>query len=47
MGQEPRCPRCEGSMEEGFILEYQSGGAHTTKWIEGKPKFGWLGIKLR
>ena len=41
------CPRCQGLMEEGFILDhgdYNSKMVNT--WVEGKPvKSFWSGIK--
>lgn len=43
------CPKCEGLMEEGFIIDrghYNAGTVNT--WIEGEPvKSFWSGIKVR
>ncbi len=42
------CPKCQGSMSEGYILDItQSGGRATSKWIEGAPeKSIWTGLKI-
>lgn len=43
------CPKCEGLMEEGFILDrahYNAGTVDT--WVEGEPaKSIWSGIKVK
>ena len=43
------CPKCEGLMEEGFIIDrghYNAGTVNT--WIEGEPvKSFWSGIKVK
>ena len=41
------CPKCTGSMEEGFILDYgDSGAVHSPKWQPGEPKKSfWTGVK--
>ncbi len=43
------CPKCQGLMEEGFILDR---GHYDTKrvntWVEGEPvKSFWSGIKVK
>lgn len=42
------CPKCQGTMEEGFLLDInQSGGRAVTSWVEGAPqKSFWLGVKI-
>jgi hypothetical protein len=42
------CPKCQGSMKEGFIIDHTHGGARTVgSWVEGKPeKSIWTGLKL-
>jgi uncharacterized Zn finger protein len=43
------CPKCHGSMEEGFIKdEGQSGAVYTSKWVEGQPEESfWTVTKTR
>ena len=41
------CPKCRGSMAEGFILDQAYGGRLVSGWVEGKPqKSFWVGVKL-
>ena len=41
------CPRCQGSMAEGFILDMGDGGARkVASWVEGPPTHGWFSVKL-
>ena len=41
------CPKCEGSMAEGFILDVtQNGGHAASNWVAGAPDKRWYGIKL-
>lgn len=43
-----RCPKCQGSMASGFILDNTDSGYKSSSWIEGAPeKSRWLGLKLR
>ncbi len=42
------CPKCRGSMKEGFILDNAYGSLQVSAWIEGAPqKSRWFGVKLR
>ena len=43
------CPRCQGSMTEGFVLDHTEGGARkVSAWVEGAPEPGLLvGVKVR
>lgn len=42
------CPKCRGSMEEGFIADASNGGLAPSKWIAGQPeKSFWHGIKIK
>jgi hypothetical protein len=36
------CPKCHGSMEEGFIKDEDYGNARIPKWVEGAPERSWL-----
>ena len=41
------CPKCQGSMTEGFILDADQGGGRTVSaWVEGAPEKRWYGLKL-
>lgn len=43
-----RCPKCEGLMAEGFIVDATHGGNVVSRWVEGQPErvfFG--GLKIR
>ena len=41
------CPKCQGMMTEGFILDAdQSGGRSVSAWVEGVPDKRWYGLKL-
>jgi predicted nucleic-acid-binding Zn-ribbon protein len=44
-----QCPKCGGSMEEGFLIENDHGGSRSvSQWQAGAPeKSFWLGIKKR
>ena len=42
------CPKCRGTMEEGYIKDEGYGTAHASKWVEGAPeKSIWTGVKTR
>ena len=42
------CPRCGGSMEQGFIIDEGYGTKRPPKWAAGTPVFSmWTGLKLR
>jgi len=48
MKQSPKCPKCQGTMEEGFILDRMQGGARPAIWYRGAPeKSFWLGVVTR
>jgi hypothetical protein len=34
----PTCPKCNSSMEEGFIVDDTYGGRVQSQWAEGKPQ---------
>ena len=34
-----RCPKCDGAMVQGFLVEYHAGGKRlVTTWVEGAPE---------
>jgi hypothetical protein len=40
------CPRCQGSMSEGFILDATDNASKVASWVEGAPeKSMWTGVK--
>ncbi|MEB3415084.1 hypothetical protein VCJ71_03280 [Alteriqipengyuania sp. WL0013] len=44
------CPKCDGRMETGFVLDsnYGSGSAMVSHWMAGKPvKSIWTGLKTK
>ena len=53
MSQEPdvvqapsQCPKCDGAMQQGFILDSTYGGQVASRWAAGVPqKSFWTGIK--
>ncbi len=47
MPQSKQCPKCSGSMAEGFVVDATHGGAAVSSWIEGAPQRSpWTGLKL-
>ena len=40
------CPRCQGSMSVGFIVDATEGGSAVASWVEGPPVRRWYGIKV-
>ena len=42
------CPKCNGEMQEGFILDQSHGRQLVSSWIAGKPeKSFWLGTNIK
>ncbi|MEI2721548.1 MAG: PF20097 family protein [Gemmatimonadales bacterium] len=43
------CPKCNGPMEEGFVLDKAHYGMPTPpEWLEGKPEVSfWSGLKTK
>lgn len=42
------CPKCGGSMEEGFLLDEGRNSSSPASWIEGPPERSfWTGVKTR
>ena len=40
------CPKCNGTMAEGFVIDEGYGTAHVSTWQEGEPRRSiWTGIK--
>ena len=41
-----RCPKCQGQMVQGFIIDQTFGGVHISYWFEGAPRKSWTGTKI-
>ncbi len=42
-----RCSKCDGQMEEGYLLDHMYGGYAQARWIRGQPvKSFWRGLRL-
>ena len=42
-----QCPKCDGQMEQGFILDMTYGARLVSQWAAGAPvKSFWTGTKL-
>lgn len=40
------CPKCQGSMAQGFMLDNVHGSNAVGSWVEGAPeKSFWTGVK--
>ena len=47
MSTQPKCPKCEEQMEEGFVADMSRTGVQVSCWIAGPPEpSAWTGIKL-
>ena len=47
MPESRRCPKCNGEMIEGFIVDQGYGQTRVASWTEGEPqKSIWVGLKL-
>jgi hypothetical protein len=46
--RKPACPKCQGTMSDGFVLSERYGASAASSWVEGPPRKSiWLGMKLR
>ena len=48
MAGSKQCPKCSGSMTEGFVVDHgDNGRTMVGSWVEGQPqKSIWTGLKL-
>ena len=47
MVQSRQCPKCSGSMAEGFVVDASHGTMGVSNWVEGAPERSvWTGVKL-
>ena len=45
--QSNSCPKCQGSMAEGFVVDVNQHSQRTVStWVKGAPEKGWLGVKI-
>lgn len=46
-GESYNCPKCDGAMELGFVMDFTHGGRLVSHWAAGSPqKSFWTGTKL-
>ena len=42
-----KCPKCAGSLEQGFVVDQDHGNRRVSQWAAGAPmKSFWTGTKL-
>jgi hypothetical protein len=47
MSHAKQCPKCEGTMTDGYVVDQGYGTYAVPKWREGEPKKSlWVGLKL-
>jgi len=39
------CPKCQGSMSEGFVLTERHSLPNLLSWSRGTPRKSWWGVK--
>ncbi|MGI8498378.1 MAG: PF20097 family protein [Gemmatimonadaceae bacterium] len=43
-----KCPKCGGTMIDGFIVDHTYGANVQSEWAEGEPKKSfWTGLKMK
>ena len=43
-----RCTKCNGRMEQGFLLDNTSGGIANAEWASGEAKRSkWMGVRMK
>jgi len=48
MARTMSCPKCQGSMSEGFVIDHTHGSRAASNWVEGPPERSfWTGVRLR
>ncbi len=46
MSEQLKCPKCNGRMEQGFVLDNTYGAKMISHWVPGAPqKSFWMGTK--
>jgi|RhiMetdeSRZDD1v2_1073273.scaffolds.fasta_scaffold45104_5 predicted nucleic-acid-binding Zn-ribbon protein len=49
-GAPTHCPKCGGSIEQGFVADFTHGKSQSTQseWVGGEPERSfWFGLKLK
>lgn len=47
MAYSKTCPKCGGTMIEGFVIDQTYGGRAVSSWLEGAPNRSfWTGVTL-
>ena len=47
MPKPSHCPKCQGAMTEGFVIDNTERGRKVSSWVEGVPVDSfWMGLKL-
>ncbi len=39
------CPKCQGTMAEGYMLSERQSMRVVAGWVSGAPQRGWFGLK--
>lgn len=48
MESNKKCPKCNASMDEGFVVDHSYGGSLVSKWSDGPPEESvWTGLKVK
>ncbi len=48
MAMSRECPKCQGSMVEGLVIDIGYGTRAVSSWLEGPPKRSmWTGVKIK
>lgn len=41
------CPKCQGSMEDGTIIDNSYGSRMVSSYVAGPADKGWMGVRLK
>ncbi len=41
------CPKCQGSMTEGVVIDHKDSLRQVSHWLEGPPVKTWFGLRLK
>lgn len=47
MDKQPKCPKCNQPMQEGYVLEMSQEHTGRSRWIPGVPEVGFFGLSKR
>jgi hypothetical protein len=37
------CPKCQGEMVQGYLLDFSAATVLVSQWVEGQPEKSWTG----